>query len=177
MSVTLSLTESQTLTALRSFLISILPAGTEVVKAQDNRVPEPRGENFVTMTPILRDRLETNVHTYSDGYPSAPSTKSILEPTKVTVQLDVHGPASADNAQVISTLFRDEYAVTAFAATGFDVTPLYADDPKQVPFVNGEQQVEERWIVEAVMQCNPSITVPQDFAASVPTISFGNPLQ
>lgn len=167
MSVTLSLTESQAITALRSFLLGILPDGTEVVRGQDNRVPEPQGDDFVTMTPIGRERLETNVDTYTDGYPDAPSTKSILQPTKVTVQLDVHGPASADNAQIITTLFRDEYATDAFAASGFDVTPLYANDAHQMPFVNGEQQVEDRWVVDVVMQCNPVVGVPQQFASQI----------
>jgi acetylornithine deacetylase/succinyl-diaminopimelate desuccinylase-like protein len=90
-----------------------------------------------------------------------------LQPTKVTVQIDVHGPASADNAQLISTLFRDEYAVNQFAASGFDVTPLYTSDPQQTPFDNGESQVEYRWTMDAVMQCNPVVTTQQDFAGAL----------
>src|SRR5471032_2050484 len=66
MGVALSLTESQTLTALRSFLLGVLPSGIEVVDGLDNRVPEPVGPDFVTMTPMLRDRIETNTDTYSD---------------------------------------------------------------------------------------------------------------
>src|ERR1044072_142734 len=57
----------------------------------------------------------------------------LLMPTRVTVQLDVHGPNSAENAQTISTLFRDDFAVQAFKASGFDVTPLYVSDPRQLP--------------------------------------------
>ena len=162
MSVALSFTESQTFAALRSFLLSILPAGIEVVRGQDNRVPEPEGSDFVVMTPILRERLETNVDTYSDTafigsisgatltvtsvslgaiaagaqllgnnlagntvvtalgtgaggigtYTVSPSqavasqviaagTQMLLQPTKVTIQLDVHGPNSGDNTQII----------------------------------------------------------------------------
>jgi len=228
MSITLSLTESQTIKALRSFLLSVLPAGIEVVRAQDNRVPEPVGPDFVTMTPTLRGRLETNVDTYEDvaftgsiagntltvteisagaisvgaqllgnnlatntvvtalgtgtggigTYTVTPSqsvssqimaagTQMLLQPTQVTVQLDVHGPASADNTQIITTLFRDGYATSAFALSGFDVTPLYANDPHQMPFTNGEQQVEDRWVVDVVMQANPVLTVPQQFASSI----------
>lgn len=225
MSVTLSLTESQTFTALRLFLLSIMPAGMEVVKSQDNRVPEPVGPDFITMTPLFRERLETNVDTYSDTaftgsisgntltvtdvslgaikvgaqllgnnlaantavtafgsgtggvgtYTVTPSqtvasqvmasgTQMLLQPTKVTIQLDVHGPNSGDNAQIISTTWRDEYAVDQFATSGFDVTPLYASDPHQVPFMNGEQQFENRWVVDLVMQANPIVTATQQFA-------------
>jgi hypothetical protein len=66
-------------------------------------------------------------------------------------------------------MLRDDYAMAQFSTSGFDVTPLYADDPKQVPFLNGEQQYETRWIVEAVLQVNPVVSVPQQFmdAASI----------
>lgn len=225
MSVALSLTEVQTLTALRTFLLSVMPSGMEIVRGQDNRVPEPSGSDFITMTPILRERLEWNTDSYADtaftgsidgttltvttmslgaiqvgnallgnniaanttitGFETgtggvgtytisqsqtvasqvmAAGTRSVLQPVKITVQLDVHGPSSADNAQIITTLFRDEFGVQAFQASGFDVSPLYADEAHQMPFVNGEQQVEERWVVDLVMQCNPVLTVPQQFA-------------
>jgi hypothetical protein len=224
MSIALSLTESQTLTALRTFLLAVLATGTEVVRGLDNRVPEPEGVNFVTMTPILRNRIGTNVDTYSDcaftgsitgatltvtnmslgtiavgatlfgtgilagttiaaqgtgtggvgTYTVSPSqtvaseimacgSKNMLQSTKVTVQLDIHGPASGDNAAIITTAFRDDYAVESFVSSGFDVAPLYADDGNQVPFLNGEQQIEERWVVDCVMQCNPVVAVPQQF--------------
>lgn len=41
-----------------------------------------------------------------------------MQPTEVTVQLDVHGPNSSDNAQIITTLFRDDYAVEQFKTLG-----------------------------------------------------------
>jgi hypothetical protein len=231
MSAILSLTEVQTLTTLRSFLLSVLPSGVEVVRGQDNRVPEPAGTNYVMMTPLMRERLETNVDAYSDvaftgsiaaatltvtavslgaiavgaqllgnnlaantvvtalgtgtggigTYTVSPSqtvasqimaagTQALLQPTKVTVQLDVHGPASADNVQIITTLFRDEYAVDQFTTSNFDVTPLYAGEPHQIPFLNAEQQIEERWTVDVVMQANPIITVPQQFASQLEAI-------
>lgn len=87
-----------------------------------------------------------------------------LQPTEVTIQIDVHGPNSADNAQIISTLFRDEYAFSAFAQLSPDVRPLHADDPKQIPFLNGEQQIESRWVVDARMQANVLMRAPMQFA-------------
>lgn len=97
----------------------------------------------------------------------AAGVKTALMPTKLTIQLDVHGPSSGDNAQVLATLLRDEYAVDAFATYGPDVTPLYTDDPRQVPFKNAEDQWEERWIVDAHLQVNPIVTLPQQFAAAL----------
>jgi hypothetical protein len=163
----LSLTEKQTFTALRSFLLAILPGGIEVVRGLDNRVAEPEGVDFVTMTPIMRERLELNVTTYIDGAfltPPVAGNRIDLQPTKVTIQLDVHGPASSDNVQIISTLFRSGYASEYFAGLAVDVWPLYASEPRQMPFHNGEQQVEERWSIDAVLQANATVTTPQDFA-------------
>ncbi|CAE6857265.1 hypothetical protein R75461_07783 [Paraburkholderia nemoris] len=171
----LSLTESTSLTALRAFLLSVLPPCTEVIQGQENRLPEPPDADFVVMTPILRERLETNVTTYFDRYPDAPSLKDVRQPTKLTIQIDVHGPAGADHMQVITTLWRDPYACDAFAAADLDIAPLYASEPRQAPFLNEAQQVETRWSVDLVMQVNPLVTVPQDLAQSLDIGTAGIP--
>lgn len=224
----LSPTQSDIQTVLRSFLLSILATGVEVIEGQDNRVPEPQGVDFVAMWPIRRPRLSTNVDGYVDckftgsisgttltvssvafgeiavGSPvfgvsvatgtfvtafesgsggpgtyavsvsqTAPSETmaagvgELTQPTMITMQLDVHGPNSSDNAQIISTALRDDYAVEFFVAANPLITPLYAEDPKQVPFENDQSQVEYRWIVEAQLQADQSVTVPQQFADAV----------
>jgi hypothetical protein len=165
MPVTLSQIEDAVLTVLRTFLLGVLPLGIEVVRGQNNRTPEPLGPDFIVMTPTLRGRLSTNVSTYQQ----TAGTRRVLAPTQLTIQLDVHGPNGADNAQVVSTLLRDFAACTAFKAAGIDAVPLYAGDPRQIPFINGEAQFEDRWIVDAVLQVNPAATVPQDFAAKLRT--------
>jgi hypothetical protein len=87
----------------------------------------------------------------------------IDQSTEVVMQIDVYGPLSADNAQTISTLLRDPYGVSLFDGTG--VSPLYADEPRQVPFLNAASQFEDRWIVEAHLQIVPVISIPQEFAS------------
>ncbi len=111
--------------------------------------------------------LLNNAQTITPAQGMACGTNSLLQPTKVTVQIDVYGPNSADYAQTISTAFRDEYGVDLFAASGFDVAPLYADDPRQLPLVDGEAQYEDRWMIEAVMQANVTVVVPQQFAGAL----------
>lgn len=253
-------TDQAAFLALRAFLLKILPPGTEVIKAQVNRVPEPKSADFVLMTPLRRERIETNVDDYFDvlatgtilgnvltvtavtggrlrigarlnalgmppdtiiiafgtgsggpgtyivstGQSFAPSSAigdfvigsspiegpilatwppssaigyfvigespiegptdftisagvtGFMQPTKLVIQLDVHGPNSADNAQVITTLFRDAFAVEAMKP---NVTPLYADEAKQIPFINDQSQYEYRWVIEAAMQINPVVAV------------------
>ena len=90
-----------------------------------------------------------------------------MQPTEILIQLDVHGPNSSDNAQVITTLFRDNYAVDFFEANGGAAVPLYADDAKQLPFMNENQQIETRYVIEAHLQSNPVVTVGQQFASAV----------
>lgn len=98
----------------------------------------------------------------------ASGSATVLQPVEVMLQLDVHGPNSSDNAQLITTLFRDDFAFQIFQQSGFDVVPLYADDPKQIPFINAEQQYEYRWVVEARLQANQVVLgLPQQFASSI----------
>jgi hypothetical protein len=94
-------------------------------------------------------------------------TSAQTQATEVTIQADVHGPASADNAARIATLFRDQFGVSAFLDQGQWVSPLYTTTPRQMPFENGEQQTEERWIVDLTMQANVTIATPQQFAAEL----------
>lgn len=218
-------------TALRKFLIGVLPANTPVVAGQINRVAEPSNPDFVVMWPILRGRLAFNIDEYVDcaftasisgvtmtvtavdprfsgriapglqifgpglaadtqvvsngtgtggvgTYTISPSqtigsetmacgTAGLLQKTDVVMQCDVHGPNSSDNAQVIATAMRDDVAQQYFDPDTTGVAPLYADDPRQVPFVNGENQYETRWIVDCHLQANILVVFPQEFAAAV----------
>lgn len=90
--------------------------------------------------------------------------KVITQSTEFPVQLDVHGSHSADYSQIITTMLRDSYAAAFFADLDCGVAPLHADDAKQIPFPNAEQQWEDRWVIEAFLQVNPEVRVPQQFA-------------
>lgn len=170
MSVTISQTDAQALTVLRSFLLSILPAGVECVLGQTNRVPEPLSQSFVVLTPIMRRRLETTNDVYTDatdpvGNPSG--TVAATAPVEMTVQMDFHGPTSGDSVQTFLTLWRDDYACEFFEQNGIDAAPLYASEPRQTPFINGENQYEFRWTIDACMQVNVTVTAPQSFSSTL----------
>jgi hypothetical protein len=169
----IDLTETIILGALRLVLLTLFPA-LEIVRGEINRVPEPPGDDFIVMTPMMRTRLGSTISTWHDGWfdsPQVPGTRMETEPTQITVQLDVHGPASADNVQIISTLCRSEAMTAAFDQTGLALQILYASDPRQTPFINAEQQIEFRWSIDAVLQANPVVTLPQDFADTLtPTL-------
>lgn len=235
-------TQSNILAALRSFLVQVLPTTgpdgkpLDIILAQTNRIPEPSGDSFVTLTPLRFERIETNVDSYEDAsftgsiagttlaitaidprfpdgaieigttifgvgiaagtvvseiltgtgqigtYKIAPAqtlssrtlsagVTRVQQASKATIQLDFHSAdsSSADLAQTVTTLMRDEYATNQFAnqSPSYDVTPLYASDARQMPFTNDQNQVENRWVVEAVLQANAVVKVPQQFSDAV----------
>ena len=221
MTATISFTEADLFTALRGLLLQIVPAGTEVIRAQVNRVPPPRPSNYIVMTQVLRTRLSMNIDevfdviftgSITDGvltvtdiaswdirvgaevagagvvlgttitgplsettYSISPAQtvpsstlyagyKTAIAATQFDIQLDIHGPASAQTAAIIATLFRDEYATQYFENSGIDAHPLYTSEPRQMPFINGEAQYEERWSLDLSFHVNQVVQVPQQFA-------------
>ena len=231
----LSITQSAIFTILRTYLLTILPAGVEVIKGQVNRVAEPQSADFVVMTPVMRQRLSTNADSLSITEFTASITGTTLTVTAIesgylaignqvigtgvaagtaitalgtgsggvgtyivshtqtvasvsmvagnnqieqdinfNIQLDVHGPNSGDNAQIISTMFWDGAAFDAFQALNIGVAPLYCSDPIQMPFIDGEQQYEERWVMTAYIETNIIVQSPQQFATKIGPIDVIN---
>lgn len=97
----------------------------------------------------------------------AAGTAGLMQKTEVVIQCDVHGPASADNAQIIATAIFDDVAQQYFDPATTGVAPLYAADPRQMPFIDGENQFETRWIVDVHLEANINVLFPQQFADAV----------
>lgn len=152
-------TESQVLTKVRDFLLAATSNELEVVQGQQNRVPEPDGSEFVVFWPAGRHRIATNSSTYD----VLGEVREITVPMELIVQADVHGDTSdaADRAQTIYALWRDYFGCDIL---GDVAQPLFSEDPVQLPFENGEKQVENRWVVRLHMQANMTVSTPQDFA-------------
>lgn len=95
--------------------------------------------------------------------------KTLTQEAEVVIQIDVHSPdtLAGDFAQTASTALRDEFGVTFFAGLSAPlngVSPFFADDPKQIAFVNAESQYEYRWTLDAHFQANQTIVLPQTYA-------------
>lgn len=161
--MTPNLTDDAIMAALRAFLLAVLPAGVEVIQGQDNRVPEPLGPNHVVMTPARRVQLAQTTRDFDQEN----SEIDVGRSTELHFKLDAYGPASSDNVQVISTLFRDAYGADFLRPYG--VAPLYCDDGQQMPLVNGEFQYEQRWMMRGVLHANLLVATPAEFADSLIT--------
>ncbi len=160
MSATVTPVQETIYTVLRAFLLTLID--TEVIQGLGNRVSAPIG-GFIAMTAGLTNRLSTNISAYND--PGAgQGTKSSSASMSYTVQVDCYGPVSSDWASIIYTMFSDTYACEQLAPT---IQPLYADSPIQLPLVASEDEYEQRWMVSLVLQFNPVVAVPQEFADTV----------
>lgn len=105
----------------------------------------------------------------------AAGQKTMEQGAEVVVQCDFHSATTASAssaAQIVSTAFRDEYAVQLFAdqVSNPGVVPLFADDPRYMPFWNDQAQAEWRWVIDAHMQINQVVTVPQQYADTTTVI-------
>ena len=147
------ITEQQVYASVRGFIQSLLDC--EVVQGLDNGVGMP-ASGFIAMTVLFKARLSTNVDAYVSD--ALQSVKTATQATQVTMQIDCYGAQSSEWSQIISAMWRDEYACDKLAPT---CQPLHADDPRQVPITNGEQQYEQRWLITAILQYNPTVTVGQ----------------
>jgi hypothetical protein len=182
---TVSVTQDDIFGALGQFIDSLgltvpipQPPGTlpvEVIRLPVNRVATPR-RGFIAMSPAAQVRLKTNEETY---IPPASPTELIagaidqLMATRIEVQLDCYGPTAGDWANILCNVLRSNYACGWFADNvSFDIAPLYADDPRQIPLVNGEDQYEERWILTAALQSNPVTNLSQQYSGALGPVTI-----
>ena len=169
MTYNVSLTESAIFAALRAFILDAL--GTvEVVQGADNRVPPPCSGPYVSMIRVGQTRLSTNQVVNTDNYPTS-QTITETQPTRVSIQLDCYGAAAGDWANLLATAFRSDLGCAFFEPFGID--PLYHDEPKSLPLVNGEEQYERRWMLVVHLQANIAITATAQFmtAAKITTVN------
>jgi len=157
--ITVSNNETDLYTAIRTWLLTIVPSSWEVVQGQDNLVSMPSG-SFVTMTSASIKRLVTNI----DNLDSTGLISNKLTQTTYGIQLDFYGQDAATYAAATLSLLRDEDTPAQFPAY---VVPLYGDEIMQLPLITGEEQYDERWKLTAFFQFNPVVSVGTQSATSV----------
>ena len=107
----------------------------------------------------------------------AAGLKTIMQASQCVVQLDFHGPNGANLSKIFTTIFRSENGVDMFAAINQNIAPLYCEDPRQMPFRDGEQQYENRYIVEANFQVNQTVSIGQQYAQALELTTLAVDLQ
>ncbi len=151
--------EAQIFTALRAFVLEVLPVRTTVLQARQNRTPPPQGM-LVLITPLSRQPIGTGCTRYG------PQSCTLLRQEQLATQISLFGTGAADAAQTLLTLWRDAWSTTFFTnlmAQQQDmprIAPLYADNAECLPYVNAQQQYEPHWQLTLYSQLTFSITLP-----------------
>jgi len=176
-------TSDDLLGALRAWLLTQVPAGVEVVQAFDSGVPEPRVQDpadpggtvpvgFVTIQTVHEARLSTTGSSYEDGGHNGVDTfQDLSESAEWVAQVDVYGPLAEDWARGMELQFASMPAVDFFGQQLAGLAPLFAEDRRQAPIVDGEKQYERRIVLVLHLNYTVAAQVPQDFAAALtPTV-------
>lgn len=149
---------------VRALLLGLFLLPEEnVIRGYSNNVPLPNG-NFILMNIIHEQQLATNLHRYSfeDGQ------ADVQQSVEMQIQLDFFGEQAGEFSRTFANLWRDEYACEQLKMC----QPLYADNPRYLPFTNEEEQFEERWTVTANLQYNPVVMHSQEFITEVQAVEL-----
>lgn len=158
MSAMPSITIDNVIAALADFMEPLMPAGTQIVRAQVNRVamPEPP---CIVLTEMGQYDLSTTRNTY-DINTGADFQRS----TRIDVQIDFYGVQAGEMCSTAKTLLHSSYGPDNFPD---NIKPLYCSDGIQSPLITGEEQYEARWTITASMQYNPIVNVAAEQFDSV----------
>lgn len=160
---TITPSDSDVFTSIKAFVVGVLGINpAQVVQGLQNRVPAPAG-SYVILTALFDNRLRTNLETWDITNPN-PTEISAENGMMVAVQIDCYGVSSHDWARTLCTLWRDDYGAQALASIG---APLYADEPRQMPYTDGEAQNAQRWLIDARLQVNFVVSTPMQFGDTI----------
>jgi hypothetical protein len=140
----------------------------------------PPTPGFVAMTMVRRERIITNIDTW-ESVDADPTQITQEAHFKVTIQLDFYSGSTAGNSvgtafdwcSIVETLWRDNATCVALAPVA---SPLYTNPPIMAPLDDVEDQYEQRWMLEAVLQYNPLVSVPAQFADTLGPVAITDAL-
>lgn len=153
MTATASISIDNVIAALADFLDPLMPTGTQIVRAQVNRVPMPAAPCIV-LTEIGQFDLSTTLSKFT-----LDAGADYARSTRIDVQCDLYGEQAGEMCIIAKTLLRSMYGPENFPD---GITPLYCSDGIQAPLITGEEQYEARWTMTLSMQYNPIINVPAE---------------
>lgn len=159
----LDITDEDVYKALVGFVKLAVPAGTPIVRGQQNRVPMP-SVPFVLLTTLgTPNRLSANVDETLNV--NGVMTASVSSDYIYRVQADFYSPSAEAWALSAELLWRDNIGISAMPA---GAKPLYTEDgPRQAPIVAAENQWVARWTMTLVLDYQPTWTQPTNAATTV----------
>ena len=155
-----SITDDQVFTVLRNWVMGCVTV-VDCLQGPMNRASmPPGGSDFVIMSPTNRNRLSFNV----TDHPTT-NTETNTSSFDYSVQFDCYGPNAGVIANILNDSWYSNQTFELFKPQG--LAPLWIDEPRFIPLINGEQQYENRWTMQIHVQAKPSITDSQQSASTV----------
>jgi hypothetical protein len=166
--VTLTPTEDIVFNAVWNWLAQLLDTGSQqnLFKSHPNMTATPLG-TYAVVQPGVALRQNQGVRTYD------PVTlkQNVERSTTYYYQVDCYGTSAPDWANTFTIAWRSLWGCDNSPKPGIFV-PLYADEPVQLNFDNGEQNYEQRFMTKLYAQVNQIVGLPQDFFTQVPPVQL-----
>lgn len=145
--------------AMVDYLTTVSPVAN-CVRGYANRVPLP-ADPAIVISDTTRTILETPTAIWDDPN----GTVILTVPMKLGLQLDFYGATAGDVSHAVQTSFKSMWGAAQFPDF---IKPLYCDDAaSRAPLVTGEEQYDDRWILNCYLQYNSDVTVTQDYFDTV----------
>ena len=126
----------------------------------------PQG-SYITISPGITERQDQGTRDYD----SINGLALVRRHTTYSYQVDCYGPSAPDYANIVAIAWRSGYMADYTTANALSFQVLYADEPQQLNFSNGEMQYEQRFMLKLYLQVNQTVSLPQQFfIAPVPLI-------
>ncbi|WP_432784680.1 hypothetical protein AAEX37_01957 [Oligella sp. MSHR50489EDL] len=154
---------------IRRYLIKTLGISAEdekqVIQAYQNSNPLPA--DAVVMTILFERPIDSTFVNYK----KANEQKAIVQQAReATVQLDFYGSLAQTRSQKIALLWKTSYSLRELKKCA----PLYTKEPRRIPIVNEQNNYEDRWSLDCLLQYDPEVEHEQDYITEPPTISLTN---
>jgi hypothetical protein len=126
--MTIAPTNSQILASLRNFLLAVLPTTgsdglpVQVIVGQTNRVPQVTSVDFVIITPIRFERIETNVDSYQDCRFTGSIAAAVLTVSAVQIGTVQPGATLSSNLVTAGTTIVSQLTGTPGGAGTYQVS-------------------------------------------------------
>lgn len=147
-------------------LLLAVPDQVNLFKSHPNMTPTPVG-TYAVIQPGVALRQNQGVRTYDP----VNLLQVVERSTTYYYQVDCYGPGAPDWANTFSVAWRSLWSCDNNPAPAV-FTPLYADEPVQLNFDNGEKNYEQRFMVKLYLQVNHTVGLPQDFFTQVPPLTL-----
>lgn len=119
----------------------------------------PVEQGLQNNTPLSHDGIMMTLLPYSEAldqsqYINEDGTSMIQESRLYMMQLDFYGEQAFNRANQVGVMWRSNYTTNELKT----IQPLYANQVRNMEFINEQDQYEKRFLLEIALQYNPHYT-------------------